>query len=111
MPGAAQDPAAPADVVLPGSCRRDEPRDRAAAEGAALVGTAISQRKELPIDVEDADRPPLHLDDLPCSRRDLVHRRHDVLRHGSSANRWLASHSRYNARAFPAMILACRSGG
>src|SRR5262245_58743857 len=48
------------------------------AERPALVRAAVAQREQLALDVEDADLPASHFDDLARADRDLLDRSDDV---------------------------------
>src|SRR6185437_14883987 len=56
-------------------------------ERPALMRAAVAQREELPAHIEDADRPPRHRDDLPPTRRDLIHPPHHMPPHSGLLNR------------------------
>src|SRR5688500_12764322 len=79
VPGAANDLAGPGVAVLAGRRRGDQAGGATVAERAALVRAAVADREVLAAEVEDADRAPGDVDDLPRPGRNLVDRRDDVL--------------------------------
>src|SRR5579875_3455085 len=86
MPGAADNLSVSAELQVALVGRGQEALELTEAEGAGLVWAGIAQCVECSLDVEDADRSPLQLDDLALTGRNIRDSSDDVLCHYSPLN-------------------------
>jgi hypothetical protein len=84
MPGAPNQFTAAAELIAAGFTRFDLAYEASLTQGCTIVGAAISDRKILASDIEDADFPATHCHQHPLTRRNLVNGRHDVPGHSSN---------------------------